>query len=121
MLAAHLGTNVDRYDGAGYAMIVLGICILALAGVGEVLGWWNDAGETLGIIGVVVTGLGVLLSLLVGSTRAQVASVSDGMRQVSGDVRQVGEDVREVRSEVRAGNAKLDHVVMLLTQIRDRL
>lgn len=121
--------------------ISLGMVVLGI--VGELLGWWNETGQLLAVVGIAATALTFLITLLIGATRKDVRALGTGVRAdvkaVGGDVRQVGEDVRQLgdgvrhvgsqvekvdedivglRADVRAGNAQ---VVGLLTQIRDRL
>lgn len=137
METKHESGAVDSFDRLYYGSLVFaGLCLLGAAFlvVGEVLDWWNDAGE-LGI--TVLTVLGTLIAVLAfffGAGRGQVAGVAVGVGRVEtrltsmdgkltsmdGKLDKLDElDVIEAQLNFQSG--ALERQVAILTQIRDRL
>lgn len=130
MADAHLviRVNLDRLYHLLLALTLVGVGIIVVALVGEYLGWWREWGETLAIIGVVITvGIGAL-TLLVGATRGQVklmaAAVLDSNRKQ--DVALAKHDetnakLDEANAKLDDGNAKLDGANAKLDGVNGKL
>ena len=53
-----------------------GFALLGLAIVGELLGWWNDLGELLALIGGIAGAVGLPVTLMYGATKAQADALA---------------------------------------------
>lgn len=95
-------------------MFAFGVAVGALAITGELLGWWNELGEFLGLVSILATGLALAIGLLVGATRRQVGRVANGVEQGNA---LLGSSNRK-HDET---NAKMDESKAVLEDIRDLL
>lgn len=114
-----------------------GVCwvLVAVIVLGEVQGWWNDAGEVAGMVTTIFAGLLTVIALLINATKAQARSVRRG---VSGNGRRLGmihEGIRilhEDNDALQQGQARMhqglerlhqdnERQTEILVQIRDRL
>lgn len=96
------------------ALMVLGFGMALVGVVGEVLGWWNDVGQTLVTVGTIVGALAGTVELVSGASEGTVEAVREdvgGVREALGSVRaEVGgvrEDVGEVHDAVEANGEQL--------------
>lgn len=134
MLAHVPGFIVRIYrEQVPWILLAISGAVFLIVGVtGELLGWWNDLGVLIIALGLPQLLLGAALTVILGAGRTQVRvighdvrHVRDEVRRVGEDVRQVGEDVRQVGQEVRGTRhehgGRLDAIIALLTDIRDRL
>lgn len=97
------------------------------AGLGQMLGWWNDIGEVLATVGSIAGILLGTVSILANASQSQVAGVAEGVEDVAQGVEQANETLDEQNEKLAkldkldAIDAGLDRQTDLLTQIRDRL
>lgn len=113
--------ETERAFLVGRIMIVLGLFTLGVALVGELLGWWNDFGELLGVLGLVGAGIGLAITVLLSATRGQVTNVGNQVERVGSKVEEVGAKVEQVGVKVDGTNARLDPHTAILEDIRDLL
>lgn len=106
-------------------MAALGLTGIALALLGEYLGWWSDFGEALGVTSIIATGIAGAVAVLVTASRGQVGEVGEKVEVVGDKVETVGEKVDNVGANVDAAHHDIvrrqDQQTDLLRQIRDRL
>lgn len=96
--------------------------------IGEIVGWWNDAGEVaLTIVGPIGSLLAVI-ALLVAATKGQVRAVTDGVTDngrrlghIHHGVLTLHEDMGTLHGGVETLHADMGDVKELLVEIRDRL
>lgn len=113
MATLNLGEGVDETERAlliGKLLIVGGITLTIIAQVGEVLHWWNDFGEFATLVGIVGTGIGLAITLLMGATRTQVLDVANGVRASNLKLDASNRKLEEVAEGVHASNRKLEEV-----------
>lgn len=105
----------------------MGVAMVVVAAIGELLGWWNDLGIVLGLLGVAVT----LAVGLPAASRFQVREVGGELQGVAGGVDRLQRtsDRIDANTQHIQGNteaipgikADTSQTVALLREIRDRL
>lgn len=99
-----------------FAMAILGL-------VGEVLGWWNDAGEVMVTVGTLGGLILTAATYTTGTTEDKVArvhgAVVDNGRKL--DKLEKLDGLDRIQGELDRQTGVMDRQVQLLGQIRDRL
>lgn len=131
----HRMDEVERALLVAKAMFIFGVAMMVLAATGELLGWWNELGEFLGLAGIIATGLALSIALLVGATRRQVVRVETRVGEGNGLLGLLNRKHDETNAKMDAAlarhdetNAKmdesksaLDRQTRVLEDIRDLL
>lgn len=108
----------QRITGIG-AILFFPMALVGL--VGEILGWWNDTGEVLMIVG---TSSGLLLSVAMFaacSSMRQVTGVAQGVERANPSLDEANRSLGETNSSLGRMDRKLDEQTVVLREIRDRL
>lgn len=103
------------------AILFFGMAILGI--VGEVLGWWNDIGEVLTIVGTLGGLLVAWTALAAGSTEEQVDRVHRAVVDNGEQLEKLGdlEKLDVIQLELDRQTDVLGEQLSVLTQVRDRL
>lgn len=107
------------------ALLFFGMAILGI--VGEILGWWNDVGELLTIIGTLGGMILAWSSLSTSSTELQVDRVhaavvdnGDTLDTIDGKLDQLAQ-LDAIQLELDRQTGVLDEQLSVLTDVRDGL
>lgn len=114
MVALSLNLRMDRVLRNLALMFLVGVAMVVVAQVGERLGWWNGFGLWATGAGLILSILFVAIAIVYSSTKPQVASIALSVHAGN-------EMMVENNRMQREHGEKLDRVIELLRDIRDRL
>jgi hypothetical protein len=120
-------------------LTALGFGMAILGAVGELLGWWNDVGQALMVLGTLVGVVMGAASVTAGSTNAQVRGVREGvdaarvrlgsmdgkLDAVHGKLDSMDgkldklDELDVIEAELNAQTGALDRQIQVLEEIRD--
>jgi hypothetical protein len=123
MVAAILVPRVDLDQVYRLLVIAtfLSIATFVVAVVGEVLGWWRDFGELLGLAAGILSVLLGTMALLLGATKTQVTLVAGAAVEGSRKHDESNLKLDAANGKLDAVSGKIDVSNELLRDIRDRL
>ncbi len=120
---AWIEPDIDAVIRVGWILTALGIVIFTVSLVGEILGWWNLAGEVgmwIGALLTIVVGFGTVVTT---ASRAQVSGIEGHIHAVHTAVVDNGSKLGKLDKLDGLDQIQwaLDEQTGVLGEIRDRL